>query len=187
MSIRWSKKQEPPKTSTMVDFHEGALTAPVIDAHENQVNFRLEDMSRRVEDIQKRNSELEAKLAAQNEVIRDHTLQKLTTLEGRLAQNEDATKHETLRKLTNLETYIQHHQQHSTERHTPPNSIRDRTLDTIVRLEGRVVAPPAPLPTNVHPPPVPNQCPPELADEYLKERTRLHQLRSAQVKLGARN
>lgn len=177
MSIRWSRSVAPVKDS-VVEFREGALP---VDAQENQLYFRLDDMSRRVEEIQKRNADLEAKLAAQNETIRDHTLEKLAHLEGRLALRDDATKNETLQKLTSLETCI--------GQKGAPLPPSDDVLRHIKTLEARIdtAIQTAPLKTRTmetldrleqHTPLLSSEVP----DQWMAERARLYQLKSAHAK-----
>ena len=184
----------------VVEFREGAL--PSLDAAHDQhhVAFRLDDMTRRVEEIQRRNADLEAKLAAQNETIRDHTLVKLTHLEERLAQREDATKDETLRQLTSLQSCMQ--QRGDAPSRDPdlhlkierleqkleaaiPNPHRARAMDTLERLErSSSLAPPtAPSPLGISTPPTALSH--EIPDEWLAERARLYQLKSARDKARA--
>jgi hypothetical protein len=110
MSIRWSRHPQPQQAATVVtapvttvEFKEGAMllgpggsnsTIMQIDAG---VNLRLEEMSRRVEDVQRRNAELEAKISAgfassSSSSSHPHQQQRKTDVMGRIQRLEQMDK-----------------------------------------------------------------------------------------------
>ena len=106
MSIRWGSRAGTTGGNTVVEFKETVHQESA--AKEAHMFARMDEMSRLVEDVQRRNEALETRLAAQNDTVRDQTLSKLVAIESKMGGERASSggDHSVLRKLTALETRL---------------------------------------------------------------------------------
>jgi hypothetical protein len=209
MSMRWGRRaQQQPVRDSVVEFREGALPAAVheINANDIHVMNRLDDMSRRVEEVQRRNRDLESKLASQNESIRDQAHEKYTALlERRIAMQDDAARNDLARNdparndpARNDPARDDVARNEVARKATEPrvgaysNTPKAAALEAVDRLS-RIHMPlctavASPLADNhavIIAPVTPPLSTGVEADAWLAERSRLHQLRSARDRIKA--
>lgn len=198
MSMRWGRRAQQPVRDSVVEFREGALPAAVheINANDIHVMNRLDDMSRRVEEVQRRNRDLESKLASQNESIRDQAHEKYTALlERRIAMQDDAARNDPARnEVARNEVAWNDAARKATEPRVGAysNTPKAAALEAVDRLSRihvplctAVALPLADNPAVIIAPVTPPLSTGVEADAWLAERSRLHQLRSARDRIKA--